>query len=70
MLAPTEESVVAVASKNINKGETPDERTVVTLRANGPLVPLQEPAPAVTGALTATVVDCCVLPPGPVQFNV
>ena len=70
MLAAIDESVVAVASKNTRKGEMPDERTVDTLRANGPLAPVQEPAPAVIGALTATVVDCWVLPPGPVQFKV
>jgi hypothetical protein len=40
----------------------------LAFNANDPLVPVQL-APAL-GSLTVTVVDCCVLPPGPVQFNV
>ena len=62
-----EVSVVPVASKNIKKGEIPAERTVLTFKVKGPLVP--EHAKAI-GALIVTVVDCCVLPPGPVQFRV
>jgi hypothetical protein len=68
MCAPIEESVVPVASKNTRNGEIPDTRTALAFNANDPLVPVQL-APAL-GSLTVTVVDCCVLPPGPVQFNV
>jgi hypothetical protein len=65
-----EESVVPVASKNTNSGEMPETLTAVALSESVPPVPVHELAPAVTGALTATVADCCVLPPGPVQLNV
>jgi hypothetical protein len=60
-------SVVPVASKNINRGEIPADRTVPTFKFKGPLEP--EHAKAI-GALIVTVVDCSVVPPGPVQLNV
>jgi hypothetical protein len=63
-------SVVPVASKNTSKGAMPEERTVVTFSAKEPPEPVQEPASALTVELTATVVDCWVLPPAPLQLKV
>jgi hypothetical protein len=45
----------------------PEERTVLTFKVSGPLEP--EHAKAI-GAVIVTVVDCWVVPPGPVQFKV
>ena len=67
VLAAIELSVVAVASKNIKNGEMPVDRTVLTFNVRGPLVPVHA---NVAGTLIVTVVDCWVLPPGPVQFRV
>src|ERR1700722_13361257 len=62
VLPVIEESVVPVASKNTNSGEMPETLNAVALSESVPPVPVHELAPAVTGALTATVADCCVLP--------
>ena len=64
----SEESVVPVASKNINSGEMPTARTVVTFNAKGPVVPVQ-PA-AAEGAVTVIVVPALAEPPEPVQVIV
>ena len=67
VLAVIEASVVPVASKNIKNGEIPEVRTALTFSESGPLVPVHANA---VGTLIVTVVDCWVLPPGPVQLRV
>ena len=62
-----EESVVPVASKNINNGEIPEPRTALALSVRGPL-PAEQATPL--EPLIVTVVDCVALPPGPVQLSV
>ena len=67
VLPVMEVSVVPVASKNIKNGETPAVRMALTFRVSGPLVPVHA---STVGTLIVTVVDCSVLPPGPVQLRV
>jgi hypothetical protein len=72
VLAAIELSVVAVASKNIKKGEAPVVRTVLTFNVRGPLVTGH--ATPLTGGgaaeATDTVTLCVADPPVPVQRRV
>ena len=73
-LGLTDVSVVPVASKNTMRGDMPVVRGMLALRVNGPLLPVQAAIAPVTGVLvgglTVTTVDCCVVPPEPVQDRV
>jgi len=66
-----EESVVPVASKNINKGEIPEARAALAFSVSPPLVAVHD-APLGGGvlAVTDTVADWLALPPVPVQVRV
>ena len=71
MLPEIELSVVPVASKKTNSGETPVSRTALAFNVSEPFVAEHaEPLGGLTGAVIATVTDCWVLPPVPVQLRV
>ena len=71
VLALIDESVVPVASKNTKKGEMPVSRTALAFSVNEPLVAEHAgPLGGLTAAMIATVTDCWVLPPVPVQLRV
>ena len=70
-----EESVVPVASKNINNGEIPEARSAFALSVSEPLEPVHEAAVGgddggALAAATVTVTDWLALPPVPAQVRV